>query len=130
MSRHRVDLNRQPEVAKAADQALGDRRLVAAVEMGGAKVSVRYPALEHVIGRSEDRGRDGEDGLFLAAAGAEADELGVQVRVAMTDGRPRRLHQRGLEPAAATGRAWTSACPHSRASPATVRPTSASARRW
>jgi hypothetical protein len=63
---------------KALDQAVGKLGFVAAIEVIGAEIAVVDVVLEHVIGRGEHGGGDGEDGFFGAAAALEA-ALGITI---------------------------------------------------
>src|SRR5207249_1663727 len=56
---------------------------------------------QHEVGGGEHRGSDGEDGLLGPAAGAKAEELGLQVALLYPDAGPRGGDEGGFEPGAA-----------------------------
>src|SRR5262249_56100121 len=70
----------------------------AVVEVVGAEVPVVEVVLEHVIGRGEQGGGDGEDGFLGASTALEAEELRSEVRILGAGGGPGGLHEGGLQP--------------------------------
>src|SRR6266516_3007548 len=66
---------------------------VALVEVVGPEVLVLSPARQQVVGNHQDRMRDGDRGLLLAAPCGDAAELGRQVRIAFPRGSVRGLDQ-------------------------------------
>src|SRR5712691_6803581 len=92
------DLDCVAEVGELPDEVLRELGPIGALEVLCSEVDVVEAALEHVVGGGEDRGGNGEDGLFRSSPGPEAEELGLQVAAAHPDRGPRRLDERGLEP--------------------------------
>src|SRR5207249_1695593 len=85
-------------VLTTRDQALGELGLVAAVEVVGTEVTVVDVVFEHVVGGGQHGGGDGEDGLLGASTALDPQELGSEVGVLFPGGRPRGLHESGLQP--------------------------------
>src|SRR3954468_9025174 len=85
------ELDGVAEVGEAADEPPGLHLLGAAVEVVRAEVPVGGAALERVVGRGQDRGRDGTDRLLRPAAGAQAVVLRLQVARLLAAGRPGAL---------------------------------------
>jgi hypothetical protein len=69
------------EIVESAHQPQDDFGAVAAGEAIGAKIAVRGPVFQHVIGGGEHRCSYGEVGLLGAAARTQAMELGLQIGV-------------------------------------------------
>ena len=81
-----------------AGEALGFGLGGSMVEVGDAEILVEGSILEHVIDRSQDRGRDGADRFLRAAPGSQAQELRLVVAVVRPLGGPGALNQHGLQP--------------------------------
>src|SRR5436309_15828923 len=96
-----ADRDREAEIVKARDQTFRELGLVAAIEEVPAKVVVVHTVLEDVIGGSQDRRRDRDDGFLGPAAALQAKKLGMEVRVFLVDGDPGGMGERGLEPGVA-----------------------------
>src|SRR3989442_15686626 len=94
----RAYLDGKAEIVKARDQALGELGLVAAIEVAGTEVTVVDVVFEHVVGGGQHGGGDGEDGLLGASPALDSQELSPEVGVLFPGGRPRGLHERGLQP--------------------------------
>src|SRR3989442_13201931 len=91
-------LDSEAEIVKPRNQAFGELGLVAAVEMIGAEVAIVDAVLEQVVGGSQHRGGDGEDGFLWSPATLDPQELGPTVAVLFPGGRPRGLDESGLQP--------------------------------
>src|SRR5437763_7642859 len=77
------------ELLQTMGEAALDTGSIALVVVVGAKVLVLGPARQQVIGDHQDRMRDRDRGLLLAAPCCDAPELGRQVRGAVPGGRVR-----------------------------------------
>src|SRR5438067_2392046 len=89
------------ELLQTMGEAALDTGSVALVEVVGPEVLVLGPARQQVIGDHQDRMRDGDRGLLLAAPCCDAAELGRQVRVAFPRGSVRGLDQDAAQGAVA-----------------------------
>src|SRR5437899_1909038 len=87
-------LDREAEIVKACDQTFRELGLVAAIEEVPAKVVVVHTVLEDVIGGSQDRRRDRDDGFLGPAAALQAKKPGMEERVFLGDGGPGGLDAR------------------------------------
>lgn len=76
------------EVGQAFEQALDGLVGVVAAEVIGSEVGVFDAIAQHVVGGREHRGSHREDGLFRAAPGLDAQELGVHIAGPDTHGGP------------------------------------------
>src|SRR5262245_25661653 len=93
-----LDVDLTAEIPQTAHEAADGRGLIAAGEVIGAKIAVRHGGAEDVVARAEHGGRDGEDRFLGAAAGFEAEELGLEIAVLRADGGPSRRDEGGLDP--------------------------------
>src|SRR3990172_6320093 len=73
--------------------------------MVSAEVPGIDAVLEHVVGGSEHRRRDRDDGLLRAPATLEAEELRAEGAVLLAGGGPRALDEGRLQPGVAGARA-------------------------
>src|SRR4051794_27622890 len=53
----------EPEFAELSGEARGETRSLGALKVIGPKIVIRRPALQHVVGCRQHRGRDRHDGL-------------------------------------------------------------------
>jgi len=86
------------ERLELTDEAFGEAVGVLAGEVVAAEAAVELAGLEHVPGGGQDRVADGGDGLWVAAAAAQALVLGGQVGVLGSSGGERGLGQRRAQP--------------------------------
>src|SRR2546430_7704588 len=93
------------EICKAFEEPANGLAGVVAGEVVGAEVVVSDAVAEHVIGGCQHGSGHGEDGLLGAAAGLDAQELGVQVAGFDAYRSPGGSDQGGLEPGAALAHA-------------------------
>ena len=127
----------KPEVLQAMDEPVNVPALTEFVEVIGTEVFIEGSALQHFIDGSEDRSGDGANGLFGAAAGAQAMELSLEVTGLFAGGGRGALDKGGFEPGCAPAFAragfcasgWSAACRHSRRCAGTGRPRRSGARR-
>src|SRR5438270_12489518 len=94
----RAYVDDEAEIVKAGDKRLGKLGLVAAVEMVGSEVAIIGTVAKHMVSGREHRGGHRQDRFLGAAAAFDSQELSAEVAVFLPSGRPRRLHQCGLEP--------------------------------
>src|SRR5438105_15927383 len=93
-----LDVDLTAESAQPAYETADRLGLVVTGEVIGAEIAVRDAVAEHVVGGGEHRGGHGEDGVLGAAAGLQAQELGLQVGVFGSGGGPGSGDQGRLDP--------------------------------
>src|SRR5207244_6077457 len=104
-------LDLEPEILEPADEASRGLGSIAALEVISAEIAVLDSVSQHVIGRSQHRGRHGDDRLLRPAPALEPQELGAEIALLRPGGRPSGLNQHGLEPGSAVPRAGRATLP-------------------
>src|SRR6516225_9861152 len=89
--RQRSDLDGKSQVLQAGNEAVDLLALAASIEVMRAEVVIEGSCLQHLVDGSEDRGSDGANRLFGAAAGAQAMKLRLQVAGLLAGGGPGAL---------------------------------------
>ena len=92
------------------DEPVNVPALTEFVEVIGTEVFIEGSALQHFIDGSEDRSGDGANGLFGAAAGAQAMELSLEVTGLFAGGGRGALDKGGFEPGCAPAFARAGFC--------------------
>ena len=86
------------ESAELSDETVGGLLFVVLLEVVGGQIDVGGVVAKHVVGRGEDGGSDGYDGLLWAAMSPEAKKLSLEVGAFDAGGGPGRLNEDRLEP--------------------------------
>jgi hypothetical protein len=94
-------LDSKSSVLQAVHELMDVPAVAPFVEVIGTEVFTEGSALQHLIGGGEDRGGDGANGLFGAAAGAQAAELRLEVTGVLTRSGCSSLGKGGFEPGGA-----------------------------
>jgi hypothetical protein len=92
------DFDVESEIADAIVELGGGTGWVTPGEMVGAEILITSAVGEHVVGGGEDRGGDGDNSFFGAAACFQPQELRLKVAVLLASRGPGTLNQHRLQP--------------------------------